>query len=902
MTVPALDWVAKDATSYSYPRSIYPDQQAFDPFNSDAGNGRFPNGSALTPHTDPTLAYTPWNTSLAEQWLSGLTNIPTILALDNEIEIADHTHQDMHPEPVGYDEELERMIAFARASKAALPDVAVAAPMTCSWWFYWTSALGWADTTAHWNTDFLPWFLQEMKKAETTYGKRLLDYLDIHYYFQPDTSAEDAAAKALRLRMTRSLWDKSYVDESWIGADPQNHQWEPDRVQLVPRFRTLIDIHYPGTKLAISEWSSTNDNDITGGLVTADSLGIFGKYKVDAATYWYQPDEMGPVGLAFWLYRGYGVFFGSNSAQVNLASPNPDTYGIYAATENNKLSLVIVNKDTKPLAFDLSNVPFGTYFLRHFGGASGVAKWQTTIEIKANNYIVVPSYTAISGSVLWSTTNYDGTEKLDLLKSGPIRCAALSSSGKYLATAGDDKLLKVWELEGLKLLNHRELPKRPTNMLFTESDDILVSDKFGDIFRYTLHPRTDLPKVSKDALSSHENPSGGDLILGHTSFLTAFTLSHDRQYIITADRDEHVRVSWYPKGFNIEMYCLGHEKFVSALHIPEFEEATLVSGGGDPVLKVWDWMSGRFQRDINILDAVAPYIKVKPQGKPSGEDGEGIDGDIPGGKKARRKKGKKQKGKQTADDAAGTEDGPVDPAVQPPVVQPPILVIQKIDSLDSNGLKYLLFSAVGATALFSVNFSRVEGIQALDVGRPILDFTLQSDGLCAICVDGNWGDARYQSSALRAYPRLTPFPKFSLIDDESSVIKSLNTLCLVPASDEDLKSLDLYLPLTALPKNSDTEYNGMDREVTDIIETPEDGGAAVAGRKIGKKQMGRLKNKQNLMEKVRMVEASGPPSDAQSEVAGRDVADAAQEPEPKKLRSSSPQPQSNFEDVAMSEG
>lgn len=101
--------------------------------------------------------------------------------------------------------------------------------------------------------------------------------------------------------------DKTYVDESWVGESPQNHQWDPDRVQLVPRFRTLIDIHYPGTKLAISEWSSTNDQDITGGLVTADALGIFGKYKVDAATYWYQPDEMGPVGLAFWLYRGYGL-------------------------------------------------------------------------------------------------------------------------------------------------------------------------------------------------------------------------------------------------------------------------------------------------------------------------------------------------------------------------------------------------------------------------------------------------------------------------------------------------------------------------------------------------------------------------------------------------------------------
>lgn len=77
-------------------------------------------------------------------------------------------------------------------------------------------------------------------------------------------------------------------------------------------------------------------------------------------------------------FLSYGVYFGNKSAQVNLATPNPDTVGVYAATENNKLSLVIINKDTKPLAYDLSNVPFGSYFLRHFGGSSGVAKWQVS--------------------------------------------------------------------------------------------------------------------------------------------------------------------------------------------------------------------------------------------------------------------------------------------------------------------------------------------------------------------------------------------------------------------------------------------------------------------------------------------------------------------------------------------
>ena len=70
----------------------------------------------------------------------------------------------------------------------------------------WTSGIGYTDNAAHNNTDFLPWFLQEMRKHDKKTGRRLLDVLDIHYYFHADTSANDAAAKALRLRQTRSLW------------------------------------------------------------------------------------------------------------------------------------------------------------------------------------------------------------------------------------------------------------------------------------------------------------------------------------------------------------------------------------------------------------------------------------------------------------------------------------------------------------------------------------------------------------------------------------------------------------------------------------------------------------------------------------------------------------------------
>ena len=76
-----------------------------------------------------------------------------------------------------YDEELSRVLSTANAAKNTLPDVLVAAPSTCAWWFYWTSEVGYSDNAAHDNIDFLPWFLAQMKTAETTYGKRLLDYL-----------------------------------------------------------------------------------------------------------------------------------------------------------------------------------------------------------------------------------------------------------------------------------------------------------------------------------------------------------------------------------------------------------------------------------------------------------------------------------------------------------------------------------------------------------------------------------------------------------------------------------------------------------------------------------------------------------------------------------------------------
>ena len=69
------------------------------------------------------------------------------------------------------------------------------------------------------------------------------------------------------------------------------------------------------------------------------------------------------------------------SALVAINGINHDLLAVYAASDSTRhnLSLVIINKDpSKAVALSLSGVPSGNYFMRHFGGGAGVAKYQVT--------------------------------------------------------------------------------------------------------------------------------------------------------------------------------------------------------------------------------------------------------------------------------------------------------------------------------------------------------------------------------------------------------------------------------------------------------------------------------------------------------------------------------------------
>ncbi|VVJ17604.1 Uncharacterised protein [Amycolatopsis camponoti] len=235
VTVPMSGWVAKDVPEWphacGFPATRFPAQDSFDQWDANCGNGRL-NNANLT-GAEPTDTSIPADASFAGAEVSHLVSqfgtaahggVP-IYELDNEPVLWSSTHLDVHPRPVSDEELGSKSTATATAIESADPRAAVLGP---SGWGYreWIAsgvdgcAPG-ADAAAHGGLNLSQWFLENMKDASGAAGKRLLDYFDQHYYPQigGDKTPE---ADALRLRSTRSLWDPSYVEESWIGPSGVN--------------------------------------------------------------------------------------------------------------------------------------------------------------------------------------------------------------------------------------------------------------------------------------------------------------------------------------------------------------------------------------------------------------------------------------------------------------------------------------------------------------------------------------------------------------------------------------------------------------------------------------------------------------------------------------------------------
>ena len=110
----------------------------------------------------------------------------------------------------------------------------------------------------------------------------------------------------------------------------------------------------------------------------------------------------------------------------------------------------------------------------------------------------------------------------------------LSSCGQYLASSGDDKILKVWRVDERQCLWSVSLPKKVSSLAFSpDSRYVFAGDKFGDVWCVSVSS----PKKKEDGSSDVE----ATRVLGHfCSAITCLSISPCGKYIASGDRDRKV--------------------------------------------------------------------------------------------------------------------------------------------------------------------------------------------------------------------------------------------------------------------------------------------------------------------------------------------------------------------------
>lgn len=128
------------------------------------------------------------------------------------------------------------------------------------------------------------------------------------------------------------------------------------------------------------------------------------------------------------------------------------------------------------------------------------------------------------------------------------------------------------------------LPKR-THKVFYTANELFLIEKTGDLYRVLID-------------------GSSQFLLGHLFSLTDVTIitSQDYQdirYIISADRDEKIRITNYPKTHKIERYGFGHEHFIRRLIA--VDETSFISIDQEDTVCLWNLENLKSMKDTDVL-------------------------------------------------------------------------------------------------------------------------------------------------------------------------------------------------------------------------------------------------------------------------------------------------------------
>ncbi len=362
---------------------------------------------------------------------AGSANGVKFYDLDNEPDIWSDgnkgaTHPEVHPAKPTCVELKDRSIALATAVKNVDPNAQILGFVSYGFNGYHTfqDATDWPSVGGGYNW-FIDYFLDKMEAGSVAAGKRLIDVLDLHWYPEAydlasgghritDSSINTTAMYNARMQAPRTLWDSGYSEISWI------HTYCHDHLPLLPEVWASINTYYPDTNLAITEYAYGGETHWSGGIATADVLGIFGKYGVYIATYWGSGSYVDAAIKIYTNYDGAKSTFGDT--EVYATDSNKVASSIYASVFDDyacELHLIVINKNIDNAITGTFNIKSPQHFRsgrvwRFNNSSSTISETNAISAITNNSFSYTIPATTVCHMVLqadppsWDTTGPGG--------------------------------------------------------------------------------------------------------------------------------------------------------------------------------------------------------------------------------------------------------------------------------------------------------------------------------------------------------------------------------------------------------------------------------------------------------------------------------------------------------------
>jgi hypothetical protein len=286
-----------------------------------------------------------------------------------------------------YNHYFDRFRRVAGALKDGRPEVRVFGPTPANWFLYWSNEYspfcpvttpngppqpgnaGWqvmSDPLLMWDANIFPdrgedpdrtgWetdprravcqYLSRMNQYATQEGRRPADYLDVHRYIQ-------AVREYDAVQEPRGLWEDDF--QSW----DLETLYSGIKTRVLKRLNAAVDMYYPGTKLAFSEygffyWSGYPDLDQNSAIGLMDFLGFFSRGGVEVACDWYvgEPnqsagdfahavdsakqamfDEQGRPKPKYWAFYLMSHHF--HGTAIRAEASDWDRFSVHAALKDN---------------------------------------------------------------------------------------------------------------------------------------------------------------------------------------------------------------------------------------------------------------------------------------------------------------------------------------------------------------------------------------------------------------------------------------------------------------------------------------------------------------------------------------------------------------------------------------